>query len=52
MNEHELTELAEAIFEDNVNSMDVHFIFHEKKTLYYEILDAIVEALKKKTETL
>lgn len=39
-------EKAEQILEKNINGDDLHFIFHEKKELWRELINAINEALR------
>lgn len=38
-------EKAEQILEKHINGDDLHFIFHEKKQLWRELLNAVNEAL-------
>jgi len=40
-----MEEQAEKILEKHVNEFDLNFIFHEKKELYNQLIDAVSEAL-------
>ena len=40
-----MEEQAEKILEKHLNEFDLNFIFHEKKELYNQLIDAVSEAL-------